>query len=505
MPRRWPARWARRPSSTTSTGSARTSGRLGDAFARAGIAARQRFALKANREPEVLAALRGAGRARAKPGSVGIDACSPGEVLHALAHGWRAASEISFTGTNVSERDLDVVLAHPSTSTSTPSARSSGSVVGRPNCPPAGGSGCGSTRAPAPAIHERLAYSGDRPTKFGIYPDRLDEALAVAGRYGLTVDTVHVHAGSGWLGDDLPAFEARGRGDGGDDPPPHRPTATRSTRSTSAAGSAFRPGRRAADRPRRLRRDDRAPSRPARRRRRQRTRRLHREGHRDPARRGRHGRGARRARRSSGSTSAGTSTARTSSTSTPRRSSSAARPMRRRTRTVTVAGHINEGGDVFAEDYPMPAGRRGRHRRAAQRRRLPPGDGSTHCLRPTGSARFLAPLTPAVDSAVAGGPGRGARQHDPDERSRSRGRGWRTAGTCRAARRSRPRARRPRPGRPARAGRRRRGRAPRRARSSPPTSDRRGAIPSGRSDDVADPGERTDRRPASASRRAACG
>jgi diaminopimelate decarboxylase len=64
-----------------------------------------RFALKANREPEVLALLRA-------EGDVGIDACSPGEVELALASGWRP-EEISYTGTNLSERDLDVILARP--------------------------------------------------------------------------------------------------------------------------------------------------------------------------------------------------------------------------------------------------------------------------------------------------------------------------------------------------------------------------------------------------------
>src|SRR3989304_4322512 len=50
-------------------------------------------------------------------------------------------------------------------------------------------------------------FSGERPTKFGIYADRLDEAVAVARRHDLTIDTLHFHAGSGWLGDGLPAFE----------------------------------------------------------------------------------------------------------------------------------------------------------------------------------------------------------------------------------------------------------------------------------------------------------
>src|SRR5207344_849469 len=56
--------------------------------------------------------------------------------------------------------------------------------------------------------HAGLTYSGDRPTKFGIYADRLDEAVEVARRFDLTIDTVHFHAGSGWLADGLASFEA---------------------------------------------------------------------------------------------------------------------------------------------------------------------------------------------------------------------------------------------------------------------------------------------------------
>jgi diaminopimelate decarboxylase len=56
--------------------------------------------------------------------------------------------------------------------------------------------------------HPGLAYSGERPTKFGIYEDRLPEALAAAATHDLTIDTIHFHAGSGWLGEDgLAAFE----------------------------------------------------------------------------------------------------------------------------------------------------------------------------------------------------------------------------------------------------------------------------------------------------------
>jgi diaminopimelate decarboxylase len=172
------------------------------ALVRAGLPHVVRFALKANREPEILAVLRALG-ARGSPGGVGIDACSPGEVLHALAHGWLPA-EISFTGTNVSERDLDVLLDHgihlnldAVSQVDRFGRRAPGRSIGLRVNP---GAGAGYTDA--------LAYSCDRPTKFGIYEDRLAEAVATARRHDLVIDTVHFHAGSGWLGDRLSAFEA---------------------------------------------------------------------------------------------------------------------------------------------------------------------------------------------------------------------------------------------------------------------------------------------------------
>jgi len=171
------------------------------ALAGAGLRHVLRFALKANREPEMLALLRGLG-APDRPEAVGIDACSPGEVVHALAHGWRA-DEISFTGTNVSERDLDVLLEHgvhanldAVSQVERYGRRAPGTAIGLRLNP---GAGAG--------YHRGLEYSGTRPTKFGIGDDRLDDALEAARRHRLTVDTVHFHAGSGWLGDRLPDVE----------------------------------------------------------------------------------------------------------------------------------------------------------------------------------------------------------------------------------------------------------------------------------------------------------
>ena len=172
------------------------------ALARAGLPSVVRFALKANPEPRVLAVLRGLGPP-GTPEAVGIDACSPGEVVRAIECGWRP-DEISYTGTNVSERDLDVILAQPIrlnldaiSQVERVGRRAPGRTIGLRVNP---GIGAG--------YHEGLEYSGARPTKFGIYSDRLDEAVSVARRHGLTIDTVHVHAGSGWLGDRLPAYEA---------------------------------------------------------------------------------------------------------------------------------------------------------------------------------------------------------------------------------------------------------------------------------------------------------
>jgi diaminopimelate decarboxylase len=168
--------------------------RLRDALDRAGLDHRLRFAMKAHPDPRILEVLRPI---------VGIDACSPGEVVRAIECGW-APEDISFTGTNTSERDLDVLLAHPVhvnldavSQVERFGRRAPGRTIGLRINP---GAGAG--------YHAGLAYSGERPTKFGIFEDRLDEALAAAARHDLTIDTIHFHAGSGWLGKEgLAAFE----------------------------------------------------------------------------------------------------------------------------------------------------------------------------------------------------------------------------------------------------------------------------------------------------------
>lgn len=172
------------------------------ALADAGLRHRVRLALKAQREPAFLAFLRGLG-APGTEESVGLDVCSPGELRLALDRGWEP-SEISYTGTNLSERDLDVILetgVHVNVDLLTQlermGRRAPGSTVGIRINPGIGAAYPGGGQT----------YAGDRPTKFGIYPERLGEALAIARRHRLTIDTVHVHAGYLYLTDALPQVD----------------------------------------------------------------------------------------------------------------------------------------------------------------------------------------------------------------------------------------------------------------------------------------------------------
>jgi diaminopimelate decarboxylase len=177
---------------------------LRHAFERAGLDGRIRLALKAQHEPELLRFVRALGEP-GSPGSVGMDVCSPREVEWALVQGWRA-DEISYTGTNLSDRDLDVILAHPDvhlnvdllTQIDRVGRRAPGRAIGIRVNPRAGvASEPGGT----------TLYSGPRPTKFGVFEEQLDEALAVARRHDLTIDTVHFHVGDGYLSEGLVDLE----------------------------------------------------------------------------------------------------------------------------------------------------------------------------------------------------------------------------------------------------------------------------------------------------------
>ena len=206
------------------------------ALARTGLRFKVRFALKSQREPDILAAVRALGMP-GTPESVGMDVCSPGEVEHALAHGWRP-DEISYTGTNVSEQDLDAVFARgvhvnvdlltqlervgrrrrAALETGDAAVGSAGGDVAPPG--PTGGRIGVRINPRAGAAHRYIpvgqsaddelrfgVYAGVKPTKFGIYPEQLDAAVRIAGEYGLTIDTAHFHVSHQLLNEDLPAFD----------------------------------------------------------------------------------------------------------------------------------------------------------------------------------------------------------------------------------------------------------------------------------------------------------
>jgi len=51
-------------------------------------------------------------------------------------------------------------------------------------------------------------YSGAKPGKFGIYEEGLDDAIAIAKRHDLSIVRAHIHVGDGFLTDGIPRFEA---------------------------------------------------------------------------------------------------------------------------------------------------------------------------------------------------------------------------------------------------------------------------------------------------------
>jgi len=155
------------------------------------------YAIKANRYAPLVTYLKLLGRC-------GIDACSPNEVRYARQIGFEE-SEISYTGNSTSEADLEVLQAHPGVLVNC-DALSTIRRLGR-RCP---GRTIGIRFNPeqGAGYNDQLRYAGEKPTKFGVYRDRFDEALALAREAGLHVKRLHFHMGSGYLGSALDVFES---------------------------------------------------------------------------------------------------------------------------------------------------------------------------------------------------------------------------------------------------------------------------------------------------------
>jgi diaminopimelate decarboxylase len=187
--------------------------RVQAALAATGLPYRVRFALKAQREPEVLAALRTLG-GPGSPGAVGIDVCSPGEVAWALEHGWRG-DEISYTGTNLVDAELEQILAQPLklnvdllTQLRRVGRAAPGRRVGLRLNPRAGAPRIFVPAGRSPDAELQFGmYASEKPTKFGIYAEQLDEAVAIAREHDLTIDTVCFHICHQTHTEDLPRLD----------------------------------------------------------------------------------------------------------------------------------------------------------------------------------------------------------------------------------------------------------------------------------------------------------
>lgn len=175
--------------------------RLHQALRGAGLSDRfaVKYAMKANRFAPLLTHLRASGM-------VGIDACSPGEVEHAIACGF-AAEDISFTAGSLSTRDLERLSRIRGLSMNCDSQ----SIIRRwGELGP--GRDIGIRVNPALGIsraqNDKLRYSGANTTKFGIYREQFSEAIAVANQYGLRIKKIHFHTGCGYLTPQLELWDA---------------------------------------------------------------------------------------------------------------------------------------------------------------------------------------------------------------------------------------------------------------------------------------------------------
>ncbi|MBD0364236.1 MAG: diaminopimelate decarboxylase [Coleofasciculus sp. C3-bin4] len=155
------------------------------------------YALKANRFAPLLTTL-------AQSGLCGVDICSPREGEAALSAGF-LAHQISYTGTSLSDSDIDFVLKHPTLTINCDSLsvlrrvgeRAAGRAIGLRLNP-----GIGVGHNPL------LEYSGSTDTKFGIYKEQWPDALSLIEKHSLRVTGLHFHVGCGYSNRHLGAWEA---------------------------------------------------------------------------------------------------------------------------------------------------------------------------------------------------------------------------------------------------------------------------------------------------------
>lgn len=164
---------------------------------KAGVDHQLLYAMKANRHPEILSRI-------ATETTCGIDACSPREVVLAISCGFDP-QRISVTSTAVSDRDWETYRMYPDLIFNCDSISSIRRIaengfrnrIGIRINPSVG---VGYEENPL------LQYAGTKPTKFGIYADRLEEAAELAKEHDLKIVGLHMHAGSGFIQSGLPRY-----------------------------------------------------------------------------------------------------------------------------------------------------------------------------------------------------------------------------------------------------------------------------------------------------------
>ena len=188
--------WARKPvflySPARALGNLR---RVDEALRSVGRPHRIFYALKANRFAPLVTLL-------AQSGLCGVDVCAPREIEAALSAGF-PADRISYTGTSLSDADLDALVRHPDMLVNCDSLSMLRRIGER-----APGRAIGIRVNPAIGVggNDRLEYAGTIATKFGIHREQWRDALRLVDQHGLKLTSLHFHAGCGYSDRHLPRW-----------------------------------------------------------------------------------------------------------------------------------------------------------------------------------------------------------------------------------------------------------------------------------------------------------
>jgi len=134
--------------------------------------------------------------------SLGIDACSPGEIFHALSAGF-SPQDISYTSAALSPSDLNVLERIDGIRINADSLSAIKHIGERQF---ADHIGLRLNFSMSLGYNEKLCYSGKKTTKFGIYLDDLNTAIDLCKTYKLPVYRLHIHSGCGYLNSALSTF-----------------------------------------------------------------------------------------------------------------------------------------------------------------------------------------------------------------------------------------------------------------------------------------------------------